>query len=123
MIDFSRKLNPEKALIWRIVHLDNIPWILQHGLHCGNSYLKAPHWVSICNSEIIKKRASRTVPVGKGGTLNDYVPFYFTPFSPMMLNIRSGIGVVARHNKDLIILVSSLPKVQSLNISFVFTDL
>ncbi len=29
-------LNPEKALIWRIVHRDNLPWILDNGLHCGN---------------------------------------------------------------------------------------
>jgi hypothetical protein len=29
-------LNPAKALIWRIVHRDNLPWILDHGLHCWN---------------------------------------------------------------------------------------
>lgn len=28
-----KNLNPEKALIWRIVHRDNLPWILEHGLH------------------------------------------------------------------------------------------
>jgi hypothetical protein len=27
-------LNPQKALIWRIVHRDNLPWILDNGLHC-----------------------------------------------------------------------------------------
>jgi len=26
-------LNPEKALIWRIIHRDNLPWILTKGLH------------------------------------------------------------------------------------------
>lgn len=31
----SVNLNPEKALIFRIVHADNVPWILDHdGLHC-----------------------------------------------------------------------------------------
>lgn len=30
----SNNLNPEKALIFRIVHRDNLPWILDHGLHC-----------------------------------------------------------------------------------------
>ena len=39
--DYSASLNPQKALIWRIVHRDNIPWILDNGLHCGNSLVQA----------------------------------------------------------------------------------
>lgn len=39
--DYSKTLNPEKALIWRIVHRDNMPWILKHGLHCGNSDIQS----------------------------------------------------------------------------------
>ena len=35
--DYSKTINAEKALIWRIVHRDNIPWILVNGLHAGNS--------------------------------------------------------------------------------------
>jgi hypothetical protein len=27
--DYASSLNPEKALIWRIVHRDNLPWILE----------------------------------------------------------------------------------------------
>jgi hypothetical protein len=27
-------LNAEKAFIFRIVHRDNVPWMLDHGLHC-----------------------------------------------------------------------------------------
>lgn len=44
-------LNPEKALIWRIIHRDNLPWVLDNGLHCGNSAVKAPGWVHIGNPE------------------------------------------------------------------------
>lgn len=39
-------LNPDKALIWRIVHRDNLPWILDNGLHCGNGSARSPGWVS-----------------------------------------------------------------------------
>lgn len=74
--DYSANLNPEKALIWRIVHRDNIPWILDNGLHCGNSQVQAANWVNIGNPELIDKRAGHPVPAG---TLHDYVPFYFTP--------------------------------------------
>lgn len=51
------ELNPEKALIFRIIHRDNLPWVLDNGLYCGNSTVRAPHWVSIGNPELISKRA------------------------------------------------------------------
>ena len=86
-------LNPEKALIWRIVHRDNLPWILDNGLHCGNSAVKAPGWVSIGNPELSGKRATHRVSKSPGGFLNDYVSFYFTPFSVMLKNIHSGWSV------------------------------
>ena len=35
--DYSNTLNPNKGLIWRIVHIANLPWIFANGLHSGNS--------------------------------------------------------------------------------------
>jgi hypothetical protein len=119
-----KNLNPEKALIWRIIHRDNLPWVLQHGLHCGNGAQRAPNWVSIGNSELINKRARHTVPVPPGGLLNDYVPFYFTPFSVMMRNIHSGRGgVQQRQNHEIVILVSSLHQLVQQGLPFLFTDM
>ena len=116
-------LNPEKALIWRIVHRDNLPWILDNGLHCGNSKVRAPNWVNIGNPELIDRRNHKLVPIAPGGTLNDYVPFYFTPFSPMMYNIYTGRGgVQARSNDEIIILVSSIHKVKTEQHACIFTD-
>jgi len=116
-------LNPEKALIWRIVHRDNLPWIWENGLHCGNSLVQSPSWVNIGNVDLIGKRATHPVPIQPGGVLNDYVPFYFTPFSVMMRNINTGWGVQHRANEEIVILVSSLPHLQTLEIPFVFTDM
>jgi hypothetical protein len=115
-------LNPEKALIWRIVHRDNLPWILDNGLHCGNSALRAPGWVSIGNPELTDKRATHPVPVPPGGFLNDYVPFYFTPFSVMMKNIHSGRGVRQRANEEIVILVSSVHHIHRQGLPYLFTD-
>ena len=115
-------LNPEKALIWRIIHRDNLPWVLDHGLHSGNNAVKAPNWVHIGNQELIDKRARHPVPVAPGGFLNDYVPFYFTPFSVMMRNIHTGWGVPQRPNSDILILVSSLRHVAAQGLPFLFTD-
>ena len=116
-------LNAEKALIWRIVHRDNLPWILDHGLYCGNSTVKSPNWVNIGNPELIDKRSHHPVPVAPGGYLNDYVPFYFTPFSPMLLNIKTGRGgITQRPNEEIVILVSSLRFVAELGLCYLFTN-
>ena len=119
----SKDLNPQKALIFRITHRDNLPWILANGLHCANSGVNDPNFVAIGNRDLINKRMSRVLPAPFEGTLSDYVPFYFTPFSPMLLNIKTGWGgVQTRANPEIIILVSSLLKLQAENVPFVFTD-
>lgn len=121
--DYYRNLNPQKALIWRIVHRDNLPWVLENGLHCGTSNNSAPNWVSIGNPELIDKRSRRIIPCQPGGYLNDYVPFYFTPFSPMLHNIHTGWGgIQKRSNDEILILVSSLPHVAKLGLPVLFTD-
>jgi|TARA_R110002073_G_scaffold11861_1_gene53254 hypothetical protein len=116
-------LNPEKALIWRITHRQNLPWILANGLHAGNGGVRSPDWVTIGNEDLISRRAHRAVPLPAGGVLNDYVPFYFTPFSPMLYNIYTGRGGVRRvANPDIVILVSSLHQVAEMALPFAFTD-
>ena len=116
-------LNSEKALIWRIVHRNNLNWVLDNGLHCANSGVLAPNYEAIGNQDLISRRAHRVVPIAPGGVLADYVPFYFTPFSPMMYNIYTGRGdVKQRANEEILILVSSLPKMQEKGIPFVFSD-
>jgi hypothetical protein len=115
-------LNPEKALIWRIVHRDNLPWILDNGLHCANSEVQASQYLKIGNVDLIDKRRSRQVPIAPEGVLADYVPFYFTPFSVMMQNIHSGWSVQQRSNDEIVILVSSLYRVEELGLPFVFTN-
>jgi hypothetical protein len=123
MVNHYRNLNPTKALIWRIVHRDNLPWIFGNGLHCKSSPVQDPRYVAIGSADLINRRSHRTVPVAPGGVLSDYVPFYFTPFSPMMYNIYTGRGEVAqRRNEEICILVSSLRKVHQLGLPFVFTD-
>ncbi|MBE4586053.1 hypothetical protein BOO29_14030 [Vibrio navarrensis] len=116
-------LNPEKALIWRITHRQNIPWILANGLHAGNGAVRSQNWMTIGNEDLINRRGHRTVPLPPQGVLNDYVPFYFTPFSPMMYNIYTGRGGVKKvSNTDIVILVSSMYRVTEIGLPFVFTD-
>jgi len=119
----SAKLNPDKALIFRIVHVANLPWILDHGLHCRSSMNQDPDFIDIGSKELIEKRAHRSVSIPPGGTLSDYVPFYFTPFSIMLYNIKTGYGRINRRdNRDIVILVSSIHRLKEQNIPFVFTN-
>lgn len=115
-------LTPENAHIFRIVHRDNIPWILDHGLHCAKSDVRDPNYVAIGNEEVITLRASRQIQIAPGGTISDYVAFYFTPCSLMLYNIVTGWKVKQRAREDIVILVSSLHKLQTASIPFVFTD-
>jgi hypothetical protein len=119
----SDNLNPEKALIFRIVHVESLSWILDHGLHCRNSPDQDADFINIGNADLIDRRSRRVVPIPPGGTLSDYVPFYFTPFSIMIYNIKTGWGgVTRRENCDIVILVSSIHRLREQGVRFVFTN-
>jgi hypothetical protein len=120
---FSQTLTPEKALIFRITHRENVPWILQNGLHCQSSGMTDPDFVEIGNPELISLRPQRKVDIPPGGTLADYVPFYFTPYSPMLYNIKTGYaGIRQRTNAEIAVLVSSFEALRSNRVRYIYTD-
>lgn len=114
-------LSAEKALIFRITHIDNVRWILENGLHCGNGR-QDPSFVTIGEPEIIEHRNRRSVPVEPGGTLSDYIPFYFNPFSPMAYKIKTGVGVTAVPSSDIVVLVASLRELAKESVRYLYTD-
>ena len=50
-------LTAEKALVYRVTHIQNVPWILDHGLHCRTSGVRDPNFVEIGIRELIERRA------------------------------------------------------------------
>jgi hypothetical protein len=117
------ELTPERGLLFRITHVTNLPWLLANGLHCANGTAADPNFVAIGNPDLIGRRAHRQVLIPPGGTLADYVPFYFTPKSPMLLNIKTGWnGIVRRPNQEIAILVSSCRAMSDNDVSMLFTD-
>ena len=116
-------LSPDRARIFRITHVNNLPWLLRNGLHCASSGVRDPDFVTIGNPDIIGRRTSRTVPLAPGGVLEDYVPFYFTPCSVMLFNIVTGYNDITKRERDeIIIIVSSLEMLEAHGVVFVFTD-
>lgn len=118
-----KELNSDRAFIFRITHIDNLSWILANGLHCQNAATKDPSFVQIGSVDLIARRKEYAVPVSPGGTLSDYVPFYFTPYSPMLYNIKTGRnGVQRRSMSEIVIFVASLHKLANSGYTFLFTD-
>jgi hypothetical protein len=117
------ELTPEKARIFRITHIANVPWILANGLHCNSAEVHDPAFISIGNAELIAKRTTRLLPQPCSGTLDDWIPFYFTPHSPMLYNIKTGWqGIQKRPMKEIVVLVSTLPALASKGVRFAFSD-
>lgn len=116
-------LTPEKALIFRITHVENVPWLLDNGLHASSADTQDRSFRRIGNPDLIAKRMHRPVPIHPGGRLGDYVPFYFTPCTPMLYNIKTGYqGVERVPMRDVAVLVSSLRRLGEQGVRFVFTD-
>jgi ssDNA thymidine ADP-ribosyltransferase, DarT len=116
------ELTAENALIFRITHKDNLPWILGNGLHCRDSSSRDTGFVNIGMTDLIDKRNTWAVPRKPGGMLSDYVPFYFTPRSMMAFNIHTGRNVRQRDNAEIIILVTSLARLREQGVPFLITD-
>lgn len=116
-------LTPERGLLFRITHRDNLPWLLRHGLCCANAGRRDPNFVQIGNPDLIASRVWRSVPTPPGGTLADYVPFYLTPKSPMLLNIKTGWnGMRRRSNDEIVFVVSSVQAMRKARVAMLFTD-
>lgn len=110
------------ADIYRVTHVANVPWTLQNGLHCPSSATQDPNFRPIGLPDLIKRRATRQVPIPPGGTLSDYVPFYFTSRTPMLLNIKTGWNVPAVPMSDLVLFHASLRDLDAAGVDYVFTD-
>jgi hypothetical protein len=115
-------LTPTNGYIFRLTHRDNLAWSLANGLHAVASQIHDPAFRAIGKQNLIDRRRSAGIPIAPGGTLSDYVPFYFTPSTPMLLNIVTGQGVHKHRPQDLVIIVASLHDLHRAGVSFVFTD-
>jgi hypothetical protein len=116
------QLTAEKALIFRIVHRDNIESIFRHSLQSISSLEPDSSYTSIGNDEIIDRRKHKQISLGSGGNYSDYIPFYFTPYSIMMHNILTGFNVPMLKKEDILIVVSSLIDMDARGYEYVFTN-
>ena len=117
--------SPAPILLYHITHLDNLPGILQTGcLHCQQQLGKAGlHPVSVAYPGIQDRRAITSILCGPGGSLHDYVPFYFAPRSPMLYAIhKNRVEGYDGGQTPLVHLVSSVAQMETTGHPFVFSD-
>lgn len=111
--------------IYRLTHIENLELLLsQGGLWCGNEVVNRnlPYF-KIGNTDLTIKRAEREVRCSRGGTLNDYVPFYFCPRSVMLYLIhRRHESTYGGGQEPVIHLVSSAEQIDRSGLPYLFTD-
>lgn len=77
---------------------------------------------AIHHSHIMERRKVRSVACGPGGTLADYVPFYFRVRSPMLYAINGGQVEGCSGQSEILFLKTTAERVETSELGFVFTD-
>lgn len=116
---------PNPTPILRFTHVDNLETIIRRGgLHAPNHVPEDGLPYRFCHdSEVQSNRADVSVPVGRGGTIHDYVPFYFGYLSPMMLKLKTGqVAGYSEGQEPLIYFISTAQAVKAAGLEFVFSD-
>ncbi|WP_423786508.1 DarT ssDNA thymidine ADP-ribosyltransferase family protein [Hoylesella timonensis] len=79
---------------FRIVHIDNIPYILEHGIvNAAKSTKKDDSYISIGDESLIEVRRNQNI-IHTESCIGDYIPFYFGPRTPMLYTIQHGYNGV-----------------------------
>lgn len=106
---------------FRMVHIKNIPHILQYGIVGKDSPNANPDYVPIGDASVIEKRQSKCTPDGKA--LNEYIPFYFGPRSPMLYVIQHGYnGVKCYPPSEIVYCVVKIQDIMNGDLDCCFTD-
>lgn len=112
----------DKIWVFRIIPIQNLEYILCDGLQCKNVGKKDKGFVTIGSKEIIIQRDTRIVQCYPQTVVNDYVPFYFSVRTPMLYNIKTGVGVNPFPQKDIIYLCCKLSELATDDFQWCFTD-
>ncbi|TAE28806.1 MAG: DUF4433 domain-containing protein [Cytophagales bacterium] len=115
---------PVNIPLYRIVHWQNVEHILHHGLCCVGHPEANPTFINIGHQQLITDRHTHPITqLPDAGNLGEYVPFYFGPFSPMLLMIKNGTPPVQkRPQEDIVYIISSVKTIKDAGLEYCFTD-
>ena len=110
--------------IYHFTHAKNLSNILSNSrVYCKSRLPNSDQLVNVSHQNIQERRRDKQIGCHPGGILHDYVPFYFATQSPMMYVIsKGGVEGYKSDTKPLIYMVSSVERVQALDLRFAFSD-
>lgn len=113
----------ENIVLFRIVHINNVEYILRNGMFLKESPHADPDYINIGDTILIEQRNDYPVKLEGYGTLGEYIPFYFGPLSPMLLNIKTGYrGITKRPQSEIAYICCSLRQIFDNCSEWCFTD-
>lgn len=117
-------LDLNKIWLYRIVHIDNLAYLLEHGMHQKDHPNSDKNYINIGDNKLISQRNDYPVPIDPpNGLLGEYVPFYFGPLSPMLYNIHTGYrGITKRPQEQIIYICCSIADIVDNCEAWCFTD-
>ncbi|MFN8254494.1 MAG: DUF4433 domain-containing protein [Bacteroidales bacterium] len=117
-------LDISKIWLYRIMHINNLEYLLMHGIYTRTNPLFDCDFINIGDSTLIEQRSDYPVGIDPpGGMLGEYIPFYFGPLSPMLLNIKTGYrGIIKRPQAEIVYICCKLISFLSLDFEWCFTD-
>src|SRR5215211_4306498 len=96
--------------IYKLVHIDALPNILEAGgLHCMSQLPSGIQTVDLSHYDVQERRARTLVSCYPGGSLHNYVPFYFAARSPMLYAIyKDNVSNYCGGQTPLLYLISNV---------------
>jgi hypothetical protein len=114
---------PENIFLYRMVHWQNVEYILQNGLCCREHADADPNYINIGHRQLISDRHDHPVALPNAGNLGEYVPFYFAGHSPMLYLIMNGHqGVAQLPQKDIVFFVCKFDDIEKSGLEYIFSD-
>lgn len=104
----------------RLMHINNVPYLLRAGFVHPDSEGAYPNYIAIGDQSIIKVRKEE---LHHGYNLSDFIPFYFGPHTPMLYVIQNGLnGVQKFEAQDIVHCVIKIATVIEQDWDCIFTD-
>ncbi|MDH4417127.1 MAG: DUF4433 domain-containing protein [Acidovorax sp.] len=116
---------PQPVRLFHITAMGNLPALCRAGalLSKTQGAAAAVAYQNIAHAGAQGARAAKRVALPPGGSVHDYVPFYFAPRSPMLSAIHNGqvVGCDLRQ-QDIVHLETTVDRVIAGGTPFVFYD-
>lgn len=116
---------PQPVRLFHITAIGNLQAICRQGALLAKNVVAAAgvNYQNIAHGGAQGARAAKAVPVPPGGTVHDFVPFYFAPRSPMLSAIHNGkVAGCPVPQQDIVHFETTVDRVTAAGEAFAFFD-